>query len=108
MSRIVTHNESWSGYPTSYLSDHQYYGASNQNNALASTTSTTYANINLTRGSSAETYWYVAFDTSAIPQNATITSCSGKSRCAISSTNSNYIKTRQARFIVEQTLKEIQ
>lgn len=57
-----------------------------------------YSPLNLTRGASAETYWYVAFDTSAIPQNATITSCSGKSKCAISSTNSNYIKTRQVRF----------
>lgn len=98
MSRIVTHSESWSGYPTSYLSDHQYYQASNQNNALTSTTSTNYANINLTRGSSAETYWYVAFNTNAIPQNATITSCSAKYRCAISNTNSNYVKTRQLRF----------
>lgn len=98
MSRIVTHSESWSGYPTSYLSDHQYYQASSQNNALTSTTSTNYANINLTRGSSAETYWYVAFNTNAIPQNATITSCSAKYRCAISNTNSNYVKTRQLRF----------
>ena len=98
MSRIVTHNETWTGYPTNYLSDHQYYAASNQGNALAPTTNTTYSNINLTRGSSAVTYWYVTFDTSSIPQNATITSCSGKIKCVISSTNSNYIKTRQAQF----------
>lgn len=98
MSRIVTHNETWTGYPTNYLSDHQYYAASNQANALAPTTSTTYANINLTRGSSAVTYWYVTFDTSSIPQNATITSCSGKIKCVMSSTKSNYIKTRQAQF----------
>lgn len=98
MSRIVTHNESWSGHPTSYLADHQYYGTSNQNNALTPASSTTYANINLTRGLSAETYWYVAFDTSSIPQNATITSCSAQYRCVMSSTKSNYIKTRQIRF----------
>lgn len=98
MSRVVTHSETWTGYPTNYLSDHQYYAASSQGNALAPTTNTTYANINLTRGSSAVTYWYVTFDTSSIPQNATITSCSGKIKCVISSTNSNYIKTRQAQF----------
>lgn len=98
MSRIVTHNETWTGYPTNYLNDHQYYAATSQTNALSPTTDTTYANINLTRGSDAVTYWYVAFDTSSIPQNATITSCSGKIKCAISSTNKNYIKTRQAQF----------
>ena len=98
MSRVVTHSETWTGHPTNYSSDHQYYAASSQANALAPTTNTTYANINLTRGSSAVTYWYVTFDTSSIPQNATITSCSGKIKCVISSTNSGYIKTRQAQF----------
>ena len=98
MSRVVTHSETWTGHPTNYSSDHQYYAASSQTNALAPTTSTTYANINLTRGSSAVTYWYVTFDTSSIPQNATITSCSGKIKCVSSSTNSGYIKTRQAQF----------
>jgi hypothetical protein len=93
MSRVITHSETWTGYPTNYLSDHQYYGASNQTNALAPTTSNTYANINLTRGSSAVTYWYVTFDTSSIPQNATITSCSGKIKCAISSTTKAYKKS---------------
>ena len=98
MSRVVTHSETWTGYPTNYLSDHQYYAATNQPNALSPTTDNTYANINLTRGSGAVTYWYVTFDTSSIPQNATITSCSGKIKCAISSTNKNFIKTRQAQF----------
>ena len=105
MSRIVTHNESWSGIPTSYLSDHQYYACSSQGNALADTTSTNYANINLTRGSSAETYWYVAFDTSAIPQNATITSCSGRSKCSITNTNIGYIKARTVQFCSGTTPK---
>jgi len=98
MSRVVTHSETWTGHPTNYLSDHQYYAATNQTNALSPTTDTTYANINLTRGSDAVTYWYVTFDTSSIPQNATITSCSGKIKCAISSANKKYIKTRQAQF----------
>lgn len=53
--------------------DHSWYSTSNISNAYAGDTSTTYAAINLTRGSEAETYVYFIFSPlSRIPANAYI------------------------------------
>lgn len=53
--------------------DHSWYSVSNISNAYAGDTSTTYAAINLTRGSEAETYVYFIFSPlSRIPANAYI------------------------------------
>lgn len=93
MSRVVTHTETWSGCPTSWSSDYQYYQASSQQNALKPSSNTNYANISLTRGRNAETWWYLVFDTSAIPDNAEIVSCVGKAKAVLSSTNTGYIKS---------------
>lgn len=66
----------FSGHPTSYDADHSWYSTSNLDRGYTDSDSTTYAQINATRGSGAETWIYYKFDTSSIPNNATITSVS--------------------------------
>lgn len=84
--------------PSSYDSTNsQYYSiASGQpiTNGYADTESTTYAQINLTRGASAETHFYYKFDFSQIPANATINSITVKSKAVISTAQTNRIASR--------------
>lgn len=74
-------------------------------NAYHGSANTTYVQLNLTTGSSAETYIYLKFDLSAIPANATIQSVSAKVKGYISSTNSSRISTRQMQLATGTTLK---
>lgn len=83
-------------YPSSYDADHAYYSVSNITRAYNPATNTSnYAQINLTRGSGAITYIYLKFDTSAIPENATILSVSCQARMRISTATASYVATRQ-------------
>ena len=68
-------------------SDYSYSSMSNASNAYSSYASSNYATITLNTGSNAETYAYLTFDTSNIPDNAIINSVSCMTRCAISSTS---------------------
>lgn len=81
--------------PSSYDSDHAYYSASNINRGYTDADSTTYAQVNLTRGAGAITYFYYKFDTSAIPAGATIDSVSCSAKLRIGTANSKYVTTRQ-------------
>lgn len=97
------YNETW--HPVSYESDHAYYSASSIENGYTDSDSTTYAQINLTRGSNAVTYIYYKFNTSDIPDGATINSVSCKIKVSISNTQSNRVSTRQARLYSNTTAK---
>lgn len=92
--------------PTGYDTTRSaYYSITNPNNFVnCDTISTTRTNIYLVRGSQAETFFYVNFDFSEIPENATITSISGKikGRCT---GNGNYISYRQFRPYVGDTVR---
>ena len=60
------------------------------------TESTKKTTVYLNRGTGAETFFFLTFDCSEIPANATVTSVSGKikGRCT---GNGNYISLRQVR-----------
>lgn len=92
--------------PTGYDTTRStYYSISNPDNFVnCDTTSTTRTNIYLVRGSQAETFFYINFDFSEIPQDATITSISGKIKGKCTG-NGNYISYRQFRPYVEDTAR---
>lgn len=73
----------------SYNSSHSYYALSNAANGYHDSTNTSYASVNLTRNSGAETYMYWEFDLPTIPAGATINSitCNYKARTSSSSTS---------------------
>lgn len=101
----VVVEDTFSGHPTSYDSDHAYASISSAANGYSDSDSTNYATINLTTGSRATTYIYYKFDTSSIPANATIKSVSCTCKCYISNTNSKRIETRQVRLYSGATAK---
>ena len=68
----------FSGHPTSYDADHNWYSTSNLDRGYTDSDSTTYATIYATRGNNADTWIYYKFDTSSIPNNAVIKSVTCK------------------------------
>lgn len=91
-------------HPTSYDNDHRWYSQSNINNALTDADSTSYAQINYTRGSGAETYVYFKFDTSSIPAGATIEEVSCVVKC-LTNGNSTILPTREVQMFTGTTAK---
>ena len=67
--------------------------------------STTYAQFNLITGSNAYTYIIYNFDTSEIPNGATINSVSCSAKAYVSSTSSRYISTRTIQMYSGTTAK---
>lgn len=95
-------------YPSAFdTTDHAYASISDQDNAVGkpATSTSGYAQINLTTGSQAETYFYYLFDVSEIPADATIDSVTCTVRCLISSTSSSYIPTRTLQLFSGTTAK---
>ena len=105
MSRSVNIQNTLNIHPTNVASDHSYASISNTTNGYTDSSSTTYATINLTTGSSATTYIYFTFDFSDIPVEATIDSVSCSAKAYISSTNSSRITTRQIQLYTGTTAK---
>lgn len=95
--RTNTITDSKSSNPVSYDSGYSAYSVSSLDNAFADSSSTTYATINLTRGSNAETIIYYNFSFS-IPTEATINSITATAKCYINQTSSSYINSRQIRL----------
>lgn len=95
--RTNTVTDSKSSHPMSYDSGYSAYSVSGLDNAFADSSSTTYATINLTRGSNAETIIYYNFSFS-IPTEATINSITATAKCYINQTSSNYISSRRIRL----------
>lgn len=92
--------------PSSYdTTNKSYYSLSNVSNAYTDSSSTSYATIQLTRGSGAETYIYFKFDTSSIPQNATIRKVVCNCKCSINNTTSSNVATRQIQMYSGTTAK---
>lgn len=88
------------------LSDHAYASITNPNNPIgAAATVSTYAQVYLTTGANAETYFYYAFDLSDIPQNAQITSVACSAKGYISYTSASYITARQMQLYSGTTAK---
>lgn len=98
MSRPITDSGSVSSHPISYDSGYSAYSVSGLENAYTDSNSTTYATVNLTRNSNAETIIFYNFNITGIPSGATIDSVTCKAKCYISSTNSGRIATRQIRL----------
>lgn len=82
---------------TSYDSGYSAYSVSNLDNALAGSDSTTYGQINLTRGSGAVTEIYFNFSLS-IPTGATNISVSCTCKCYNSQNSASRVATRQAQL----------
>lgn len=104
----ITKTGTLSAYPTSYDSNHSYASVSSDyplTNAETDSSSTTYAQVNWTTGSNAETYLYYRFDFSAIPANATINSITAKAKAYVNTTNSSRVTTRQMQLCTGTTLK---
>lgn len=91
--------------PSSYdTARYSYYSLSDVANAYAGYSSTTYAQINLTRGSQAESYIYFKFDTSSIPANAKIVGVFCSAKILISNTGTP-VPTRRIRMYSGTTAK---
>lgn len=75
----------------SYNSDHSYYALSNASNGYSGTETSSYASMNLTRGSGASSYMYWEFDVPTIPANATINSIECNYRARTSNSSTSYI-----------------
>lgn len=93
-------------HPVDYnADDYAYYSASDISHGYTDSSSTTYATINLTRGSRAETWLWYLFDTSSIPDGAVITSVACTVKCYISQTGSTRVATRQVQLFAGETAK---
>lgn len=105
----ITRTGSISAYPTSYDTSHYSYASISSydpiSNAYTDSSSTTYAEVSWKTGSGAETYVYLKFNFSAIPEGATIKSVAAKAKGYINTTSSSRVTTRQMQLATGTTLK---
>lgn len=104
MSRQVTGTDTATSHPVSYDSGYQAYSVSTLDNAYASSSNTSYAQLNLTRNNGAVTQIYYNFSFN-IPSGATITAISANEKCYINTTNSSRITTRQIQLYANGSAK---
>lgn len=104
MSRQVNIQDSLTVNPSGIdTSASSYSSASNNANAYTDINSTTYSTISLTTGSGASSYVTYTFDTSDIPDNATIDSVGCIARARVSSTS--YVSTATLQLYSGSTAK---
>lgn len=104
MSRQVSIQDSLTVNPSGIdTSASSYSSASNNDNAYTNVDSTTYSTISLTTGSGASSYVTYTFDTSDIPEDATIDSVECVARARVSSTS--YISTATLQLYSGSTAK---
>ena len=105
----VTRQATIAAHPTSYDTQHYSYASINSSypmsNAYTDSSSTSYAQVNWTTGSGAETYVYLKFNFSAIPVGATIVSVTAKAKGYVNTTSSSRVTTRQMQLATGTTLK---
>lgn len=89
----------------SYNSDHSYYALSNASRGYNSSENTQYASMNLTRGSSAESYMYWEFNLPTIPAGATINSITCNYKARTSSSSKSYINQATIQMCSNKTTK---
>ena len=94
-----------SGNIASYNSDHSYYALSNVTNAYHDSSSTSYASVNLTRGSRAQTHVYWEFSLDAIPNDATINSITCHYKARVSNSSTSYISAAAIQLCSGTTTK---
>lgn len=96
-------------HPTSYDTTHYSYASVSSSypisNAYTDSTSTSYAQVSWKTGANAETYVYLRFDLSAIPEDATINSVTAKAKGYVNTTNSSRVTARQMQLASGTTLK---
>ena len=109
MSKQINYSDTLSCHPTSLDTTNSTYQNVNSSypitNGYTDSTSTTYAQFVLKTGSQAYTYIIYNFDTSDIPDGATITSVSCKAKGYVSSTSSRYVSTRTMQMYTGSTAK---
>lgn len=105
----VTRQETISQHPTSYDTSHYSYASISSSypitNAYTNSSSTSYCQVNWKTGTNAETYVYLKFDLSAIPNDATIKTVTAKAKGYVNTTNSSRVTTRQMQLATGTTLK---
>ena len=89
----------------SYNSDHSYYALSNASNGYSGTETSSYASMNLTRGSGASSYMYWEFDVPTIPDGATINSIECEYRARVSNSSTSYIASAAIQMCSGTTTK---
>lgn len=97
-------------YPASYDTTRTKYASVNSSYPLSNpigkpSSNTTYAQWDLTTGSSAESYVYYKFDCSEIPADATIDGISCSAKAYVNQTNSSRIATRNIQLYANTTAK---
>ena len=102
--RTETVTENASSHPVSCDSGYSAYSIADVENACTDSSSTTYATINLTRGTAATTTVYFSFNFN-IPTTATINSVACTAKCYISNRTSANINIRQIRLYSGSTAK---
>lgn len=115
VARVLTVNQAAGGVEhtlninlSSYIpksTDGSWYNISNVSNAYSGTSSSSYCGITLERGAGAETHIYFLFDTSGIPDNATIKSVECKAKVSISNTTAANVASRGAKLCSGTTEK---
>ena len=107
MSRQINVQETFTAVPSGYDSNNSsYYSVSSSypiSNGYDTTSSSDFAYITCNTGSRATTYISYTFDTSAIPQEATIDSVACEARVRVSSTS--YISTAHVQLYKGGTAK---
>lgn len=94
-----------SSYDTTHYSCASISSSYPITNAYTASDSTSYCQVKLKTGSQVETYIYLKFDFSEIPEGATIKTITAKAKGYISSTNTSRITSRQMQLATGTTLK---
>lgn len=105
----ITREATISAHPTSYDTSHYSYASISSSypigNAYTDSNSTSYCQVSWKTGSSAETYVYLKFNLSEIPNDATIKTVTAKAKGYVNTTNSSRVTTRQMQLATGTTLK---
>ena len=105
MSRPINITDTISAYPSSLDTEHSVYASiTDTEDAYDSSSSSTYARIDLVTGSNANTYAFFNFDLD-IPAGATISSVACTAKAYVSSTSTNRITNRQIQLFSGTTAK---
>ena len=109
MSREISIDDTLEVNPSSFDDDASQYASISSSypasNGLTPSSSTTYAQFNLTTGSQAYTRIYYDFDCSSIPEGATINSVTCSTKTYINTTNSSRISQRVIQLYSGSTAK---
>ena len=89
----------------SYNSSHSYYALSSAANGYHASTNTSYASMNLTRGSQADSYMFWEFSLPTIPTGATINSITCNYKARTSSASTSYIAQATIQMCTGTTTK---